>query len=409
MPFTEFVYDGVLPALDGPAASWFFPAGQQPDLDRIAKLAASLGVEGEVRALSPDQGGGWAVGPEDYSAAVLSVGTDGMLTWYLSSAPTASTGVGCIVSAGVADVATSSTGSGSSGSGTGVATGVAVDAAPVTDPAPAETLPADGTVDPGLIPNECSMPEPPVGVPTQDEAVAKAKQMFADWGYDVDSYQFDDAYADEWGAYVNASLVLDGMKAPVMLSAGFGENGSLTYASGYLASPERGADYPTVGATAGLDRLKAQQNQYVGLDQTAVMESSDPATTGADAAITDVAVAPDVAVPPCEPESARADCSPVNVEPFKVTLNSVKTDLTMVWAADNTIWLLPAYTFGSADGGTYSVIAIEDAYIHEADPVADTPTIKPAIDPGAVPVPAVGGVGGYAPNGSAVTETVPTP
>jgi hypothetical protein len=71
----------------------------------------------------------------------------------------------------------------------------------------------------------------------------------------------------------------------------------------------------------------------------------------------------------------------------------------MVWAADNTIWLLPAYSFGSADGGIYNVIAVEDAYLHQADPV-DTPTIgktDPATDPGvvvtpetALPVPAPG-------------------
>ncbi len=401
MPTTEFVYEGELPALDGPGASWFFPAGQQPDLDRIAKLAASFGVEGDVRALSQDQGGGWAVGPEDYSSAVLSVGSDGMLTWYLSGAPSA-VGLGCVSAAGVADVAASSSGSGSSG--------VAVDVAPTTDPgSPAETRPVDGAVPPDVVPNDCAMPEPPAGVPTKDEALAKAKQLFAEWGYDVDSYQFDDAYADEWGASVNAYLLLDGMKAPVTLSAGFGENGSLTYASGYLAVPERGADYPTIGATAGLERLKTQQSQYRTLEETAVMKSSDPASLGVDAAGTDVA-----AIMPCEPEAASADCAPVDVEPYTVTLNSVKTDLTMVWAADNTIWLLPAYTFGSADGGMYSVIAVDDAYIHQADPVADGTTIEPAIEPGVAPAPdAAPGLGGYADPGAvpatAAPETAPTP
>ncbi|MGZ6987075.1 MAG: hypothetical protein ACXVKP_19425, partial [Ilumatobacteraceae bacterium] len=68
---TKFVYDGQLPALDGAAASWFFAAGQKPDPQRIAKLAASLGVQGDVRSLPQDQGGGWAVGPEDYSGPVL--------------------------------------------------------------------------------------------------------------------------------------------------------------------------------------------------------------------------------------------------------------------------------------------------------------------------------------------------
>ena len=122
---------------------------------------------------------------------------------------------------------------------------------------------------------ECAAPEPPVGVPTKDEALATAKQLFADWGYDVDSYQFDEPYADEWGASVNASLLLDGMKAPVMLSVGFGENGAVTYASGSLAEPQRGADYPTIGAAAGLERLKEQQNQYIGLDTVSARSATD--------------------------------------------------------------------------------------------------------------------------------------
>ena len=94
MGSTKFVYAGELPALDGPAGSWFFAAGQQPDADRIAKLAAALGVQGDVRTLPAEQGGGWAVGPEDYSAAVLTVGSDGMLSWYLSPGQPTATSVG---------------------------------------------------------------------------------------------------------------------------------------------------------------------------------------------------------------------------------------------------------------------------------------------------------------------------
>jgi hypothetical protein len=168
-----------------------------------------------------------------------------------------------------------------------------------------------------------------------------------------------------------------------MLSVGFGENGAVTYASGSLAEPQRGADYPTIGAAAGLERLKTQQNQYVG------MLGSPEARSAVDVAASDAgvatAIAPDIA--PCEPEAAAADCAPVNSEPITVTLNSVKSDLTMVWATDNTIWLLPAYSFGSADGGIYTVIAVEDAYIHQADPAPATGQTDPAVDPGVVPAP----------------------
>jgi hypothetical protein len=376
---TEFVYDGELPALDGPAGSWFFAPGQKADVDRIAKLAASLGVVGDVRTLPDEQGGGWAVGPEDYSAAVLTVGSDGMLNWYLSPAPTVGVGYACAESV----VAIDSTGAVGSGGATEAAppvtTSVVAGTAPGAVPAP-DVLPTDVTA-PGVVTPDCQPPDPPAGVPTKDEALAKAKELFAEWGYDVNSFQFDEAYADQWGASVNASLVLNGMKAPVMLSVGFGENGSITYASGYLADPQRGDDYPTIGAAAGLERLKSQQNQYVTMYGGVAMGAPDG--IAAKGVATGIGIAP--AIAPCEPEATSNNCAPVNVDPIMVTLNSVKADLTMVWAADNTIWLLPAYTFGTADGGMYSVVAVEDAYIHQADPSVDT-TVQVG-GPGVVPVP----------------------
>ena len=286
---TEFVYEGELPALDAPAASWFYPTGQQADLDRVAQLAAALGAVGEVRTVPAEQGGGWAVGPEDYSATVLTVGSDGMLNWWLSSAPTAGVGYAC-AEAGVAAEATKREEEAAASSD------AATDPAPAPDAPVGADTPAD-TVAPDAVVTDCVAPEPPAGVPTKEEALAKAQQLFADWGYDVDSYQFDEPYADEWGASVNASLVLDGMKAPVMLSVGFGENGVVTYASGALAEPQRGADYPTIGAAAGLERLKTQQNEYMYLDSVSAR------TTAGEAVSTDIAVgAPDIA--PCEPGPA---------------------------------------------------------------------------------------------------------
>jgi hypothetical protein len=396
MGSTKFVYDGELPALDGPAGSWFFAPDQKPDVDRIAKLAAALGVQGDVRTLPAEQGGGWAVGPQDYSAAVLTVGSDGMLSWWLSPGqPTVTSIGGCAAVSGVATEPALG------------APGV-VDAAPPTATAPAQTVPAPDVVAP-----DCPVPNPPVGVPTKYEALAKAKQMFADWGYDVSTFQFDDAYADAWGASINASPVLEGLKAPVMLSVGFGENGTVTYASGYLATPQRGADYPTIGAAAGLERLKAQ-NQFVGpLGGTGgVMKGIDNVATS-DAVVPDTAtaIAPAVepTIVPCEPEAASVDCAPTRTD-ITVTLNSVKPDLIMVWAADNTIWLLPAYTFGSADGGLYTVNAVDEAYIQQADP--GPVTTEPVINPGPPvpePAPAGGGSGGAPTPAPVVTGVVADP
>ncbi len=228
-------------------------------------------------------------------------------------------------------------------------------------------------------------PQPPAGVPTKEEALAKARDLFASWGYDVNSYQFDEPYADEWSASVNASLLLDGMKAPIMLSVGFGENGVVTYASGSLATAERGGDYPTVGAAAGLERLQAQQNQYLGLGDPAIMRATDQEAAQTDVAVVGTESAAPVAV--CQSDPTTECAAPVTNEPVTVTLNSVTTDLTMLWAADNTIWLLPAYTFGSADGGTYTVIAVPDSFIEQPEEVATTEPVATAVPGTDLPTP----------------------
>ena len=168
MPVTEFVYDGELPALDGPSGSWFFATGQQADLERIAALAASLGVEGDVRILPADQGGGWAVGPEDYSAPVLNVSSDGMLTWYFSAPQRGAVDLGCAIS-GVAVEPVA-------GSGVAGSSGTATDAVAVPETVSPVTNPADDVLPPDVVVPECATPEPPVGVPTKDEAVAYAER-----------------------------------------------------------------------------------------------------------------------------------------------------------------------------------------------------------------------------------------
>lgn len=58
---------------------WTLPAGAQIDVERVARIAALLGVEGDVREVPADQGGGWMVGAADYSTASLTVSSDGML------------------------------------------------------------------------------------------------------------------------------------------------------------------------------------------------------------------------------------------------------------------------------------------------------------------------------------------
>jgi hypothetical protein len=270
-----------------------------------------------------------------------------------------------------------------------------------------------------------------VGVPTADEAKAKAIALFESIGIAVDSYDFE-TYADEWGANVTGYLSIEGVRTSATISAGFGAEGAVTWASGFLATPQRGADYPRVGIDAAVARLNDQQFMMYPMTRgTNAVGYADDTSTGsgvapgvASGAVTDVApvaVAPPDApvdtmlagtmpvMPLDAPIDAPIDTMPVEtmpvdtmpVEPVTIMLTNARASLEQVWAADGTVWMLPGYAFDAADQGMYSVIAVDDQYLA-------------FVDPAPVPMPDVLPVDGTVLTGTAVTgsgsvEPAPVP
>jgi hypothetical protein len=338
----EFVYDGEYPQLADAATAWNFPAGATADQAAIQRIAELFGVQGEVRELSADMGGGWMVGPEDYSGPTITVSTDGMLSWWYS-APMAWEG-----------------------------SAACDDAISVREPSSPETTAPAGTepaVDPAVdvAPEPICEPAPPEGVPSEDDAKAKASELLSSLGVPVDQVEFE-VYADEWSASVTAFSVLDGIRTGATYSVGFGEQGALTWASGYLAEPQRVGDYPLVGCEAGVARLNEENSSWMyPMARAGTYGGIEPAS--ADQVVSSEVLPAEtlpVDIAPIEPGGEE----PVEVpsEPLVVTLTECRLDRTMVWAADNTTWLLPAYTFSSTDGGTYTVIAIDDSFVEMPDP-----------------------------------------
>ena len=375
----DYVFSGEVPDLTAPAGSWYFAAGVVATPEQVAAVAKALGVVGEVRTLPADQGGGFMVGPDDWSGPTLTVGTDAMLSWWYSPGPTAGMSV--------------------------PACGIAIDPMPVDavpvdtvaatgDTAVADTVPADPAVsDPGIVPEPCPEPQPPANVPTKAEAEAMARALFASLGVDLGSYQLE-TYADEWGANVNAYLVLDGMRTSLSMSVGFGAEGAITWASGYLSTPLRGDDYPRIGVEAAVQRLNDQSNWW--MYPMAMAKGGVAAmSTASDGAVTEPAVAAPIEPAPVD-TGAPVEPMPVDTTPIVVTLTAPAPSLEMMWADDGTIWLLPGYTFQSADGGVYSVLAVPDEFIQQAQPdvlptdtvVVDT-TVYETLPPDTVPVDAV--------------------
>ena len=392
MPYGTFVFvvDGTLPALDGTAPAWRFPAGASIDQARVAAIAALLGVDGDVRALGADMGGGWMVGPEDYSAATLTVSADGMASWWYSPAPQEMRGTECGQVVGPIDA-------------------IEPDAPATPEEAPpaSDDVPTD-TVEPSVT---CEEPQPPAGVPDAATAEQSAKDLFASLGYDPADYEFE-TYADEWGANVTAWLMLDGVRAPVTLSVGFGAEGAITWASGSLATPEPVGDYPLVGTTAGIDRLGDETGRWMwfGYGGPAMMARDVAvASTGGEA---EPAATPDTAVDPgampiAPPDETGPACDPaadcvVDMPPpeeITVTITGANMGLTQIWDADGTVWLLPMYVFTADDGGEWSVIAVDDSFIELPTP-DDVPMPEP------MPVD-TGVSGGGTGDGTGTVDTLP--
>jgi hypothetical protein len=359
------VGDG-LPALPTNSTGYHFPAGGSVDAAEVARVAEALGVEGEPEAVV-DGGYQWRVGPDDGTAAALLVGIDGQLSWYYSSAWATEAVQGC----GVA---------GSTGSVSGSVVDADGDAAAAdaTEPSKSpigDTIPADQPIE------ECPTPEPPEGVPTAEEAAARTNELLTALGEDPAAFELE-TYADEWNASVTAYTTLDGVRWPSGYGFGFGAQGALQWANGALAEPVATGPYPLVDLDTAIARL-SEQNGVWGYGGSEVL--------AVDAEATEPAAAPDevarntTAVDDGQTLTAPTDdgSGAPTPEPIVSTLVDVKADLWWVWDADESVWLLPAYTFTDTDGNTFTVPAVTDEFMIVVEPPVVEPQPVPAepVDP----------------------------
>ncbi|MEX1105858.1 MAG: hypothetical protein WEB78_06640 [Ilumatobacteraceae bacterium] len=373
----SFVFDGQAPDLTGPAGSWFFPAGERVSDDAVRAVAAAMGVVGDIVTQPADMGGGRMIGSADYTQPSITVGDDALSTWWFNPGQTAVPMVSCaVVDPTIASV------------GGATEPVPAPDATAAVSPdVSADTVPADGVM---VDPMPCEPTPPPAGVPTKDEAEAKARQHLTDLGLDPAGFELD-TYADEWGANVTGYLLLDGVRTTLSISVGYGAEGAVTWASGFLASPQRSADFPRIGVEAAVQRLNDQQTDMMRgwspAEGDALSTDSVTAEPAADAPLP-APVCPELTADtettavtdtPCVPidDGTIVIEPPIDVQPMVVALADPQPSLEQVWDVDGTVWLLPGYSFTSTDGGIWSVTAIPDDYLQIDDA---------AVEPAPLPV-----------------------
>lgn len=377
----EYVVEGTLPALDGDAAAWHYPAANGVKADEVAKLAERLGLAGDVREVPAEEGGGWRVGSTDYTAPWLMVERTGMGTWYYDAAAYGRADVACAAA----------TGEGSQPADPGAKPAeTSTDTPTNTSSEPAVSTAPDGGAASSPA-SDCPAPTPPANVPSADEARAKALALADELGAVPDAADVR-VEGDQWGRYVTWSFRLGGVVSPVSWSATYGGDGVLMSASGALATPEQAADYPRVGTAAALDLLRT--GQAWGGPTPAVMPAVMPAviddTTGGGGSASSGAVAtgssgsgeaspgaPDVPIAAPSPPMTRGDDAEVTlpvapVEPVTMTITGAEATLYLLYGVDGEVWLVPGYRFSGPTGDVAVVPAIDDSYVEQVAPADDT-------------------------------------
>ena len=350
-----------LPALDSSARSYTLVAGDVSANSRNA-LKEAFGVTEDFVAQDAEQGGGYLAGNYDGTTPTLYVGSDAMRYWSYSPAwdESSISSRPCIME-----------------------DAIATSDVPTTD----------------VISEICAEPAAPENVPTKAEAEELFAATMTALGVNNDDLILD-SYSDEWGANVTGYFKIDGVRSPLSWSVGYGADASITWASGVFADVQDGASYPRIGTAAAIERLNSQQAGNWG----------GPMVRGG--VTYDTAVASDIAATPVpEPassdveaavttEPATSDAAPTLDAPApevqEVLIIGVEEELVTLYGADGSIYLVPGYTFITAEdeygyAGRYTVSALPDEYMQVADAVNEVPlsiapeTAAPAVDPAVDP------------------------
>jgi len=344
----KFIAGADLPALDSEAKSYVISGGSVSASD-ISDLAAVFGITGDVEELDANLGGGYRIGSGDGSTDSFWVSGDALHYWSYSPKWDASAVVGCAIASS-----------------------------------------PDGSVT--TEPVDCAQPEPPANVPSDEEARALFATLIEKMNLNADDMVLE-SYADEWGASVYAYMKIDGVRSPLTVSVGFGADGAVTFASGFLGEITDGASYPRIGTAAALERLNSDYANPMlrgGVAIAGVAETSVgvAVSTEAQAGASVDVVAPDTVVPVTAPDVTVVDPSTIPVDPRpievqEVTIIDVEEELVMLYGADGSIYLVPGYAFIAAEdeyGYTprYTVSAMPDEYVQQADPI--DVAIEPAVD-----------------------------
>ena len=208
---------------------------------------------------------------------------------------------------------------------------------------PESDQPQDGSVD------GCVIETPPdaENLPTDSEARAKTLELLGD------GFQINNVMRSAWDVTVDGTYLVEGKDTSYWGLVGFADQGRISSASGLIGEPSNVGKYKTISASEALPRLSG--GMFMAFDNVR--------------AATDVAC------------TSEAPCTTT------ITFTSVRRTYTQLYDSSNTVWIVPAYEYSDANGGTWTAMALDDSYLEKADVSIDTDNVPAPVEPMPVPLP----------------------
>jgi hypothetical protein len=216
--------------------------------------------------------------------------------------------------------------------------------------------------------SDCVVETPPdaENLPTDSEARAKTLELLGE------GFRVNNVMRSAWDVTVDGTYLVNGKDTSYWGLVGFADQGRISSASGLIGEASNVGKYKTISASEALPRL----------------------SSGMFMAYDNVRAATDEACP------SEAPCTTT------ITFTSVRRTYTQLYDSSNIVWIVPAYEYSDASGGTWTAMALDDSYLEKAVASIDIDTVPAPVEPMPVPLPGDTGGGSIEPGPTFVTSTV---
>lgn len=232
---------------------------------------------------------------------------------------------------------------------------------------PTDSLDSDQPQD-SSIGSDCVVETPPdaENLPTDSEARAQTLELLGD------GFRVNNVMRSAWDVTVDGTYLVNGKDTSYWGLVGFADQGRISSASGLIGEPSNVGKYKTISASEALPRLNS--GMFMAYDN--------------------VRAATDEACP------SEAPCTTT------ITFTSVRRTYTQLYDSSNIVWIVPAYEYSDASGGTWTAMALDDSYLEKAVASIDIDSVPAPVEPMPVPVPGETGSGSIEPGPTFATSTV---